>query len=81
MADYERATLKLATLKTSDVGECAAEVWADKAERKRRPLNRPCLILQVARIHCVEESLDAELRHTVANAISMSQIATAVNGN
>ena len=61
MTGYEKATLTLATFKTSDVGECAAEVWADKAEHKRRPLNRPYLNTdQVARIRCVERLLDAK---------------------
>ena len=47
MTGYERATLTLTSLKTSDVGERATEVWADKAEHKRRPLNRPYLIDQL----------------------------------
>ena len=64
---YERATPKLATLTTSDVGEKATEVWADKAEHKRRPLNRPFLITnQVVRFHCVEGTLNAELKHNMA---------------
>ena len=80
MTGYEKATLTLATFKTSDVGECAAEVWADKAEHKRRPLNRPyltqirLLVFTVLKGCCTQSQTQYG-----GNAISVSQATTAID--
>lgn len=51
---YERATLKIATLKSSEVGELATERlrW-NEAEHKTVPLTALSSLEEVALVHCV----------------------------